>query len=143
MYYIQQMGFFDGIGNWIKNTAQNIGSGIKNVAETIGTGAKNVASFIGEKVKPIIPVVGQVARTIGDVAGAVKDFVPGAGWVAKGANWVADKVDDGSAMKLADKLQRVGQDVGSRADQVQTKVNQVQGDVTNTVNKLQTGLGKR
>jgi len=87
-------------------------------------------------------MVGQVARTIGDVAGAVKDFVPGAGWVAKGANWVADKVDDGSATKLADKLQRVGQDVGSKADQVQTKVNQVQGNVANTVSKIQ-GLGKR
>ena len=119
------MGIFDGIGNWI-------GSGVKNIAQSIGTGAKNVASFIGSKIKPNIGFVGDVAKSIGDLANNVSDFIPGAGLIAKGASWVSDKIKDGSVDRLADRLQRLGEDVSDRANKVDS-----------TATGLMSKLGKR
>jgi hypothetical protein len=100
------MGFFDGIGNWIGNAARTIGTGIKNVGDAIGTGAKNVASFIGDKVKPILPIVGAVSRGLANAAEFGSDLgIPLTGSIAKGLNFVADRIDDGSANRLATKIE--------------------------------------
>jgi hypothetical protein len=100
------MGFFDGIGNWIGNAARTIGTGIKNVGDAIGTGAKNVASFIGDKVKPILPIVGAVSRGLADVAQIGSDLgIPLTGSIAKGLNFVANRIDDGTANKIATKIE--------------------------------------
>ncbi len=100
------MGFFDGIGNWIGNAARTIGTGIKNVGDAIGTGAKNVASFIGDKVKPILPIVGAVSRGLANAAEFGSDLgIPLTGSLAKGLNFVADRIDDGTANQIATKIQ--------------------------------------
>ena len=84
------MGLFDSIGNSIK-------SGV----HWLGEKASQASKFIGDKVQTALPKIGDIAETVSNVANKVAGYMPIGGGLAKAvadsAQWVSDKVRDGTA----------------------------------------------